>query len=886
MLRPFYCLPLSFVAFTMWMAGATGESIRTAHADAPAPVFEREIRPLLKTHCFHCHGESGVREGALDVRLRRWMVQGGDSGPAIVPGDVENSSLVARLKSGEMPPAEVKLRPTPEEIALIESWVRAGAPTLREEPAELDANQYHFTDEEKQWWAYQPVKRPALPSLKNASAARTPIDYFILEKLHAAGLDLAPEADRATLARRLSFDLLGLPPSPEEVASFLADESPDAYQRLVDRWLASPAYGERWGRHWLDLAGYADSEGFTEVDTPRPDAYRFRDYVIASLNANKPLSEFIVEQLAGDELIGGKRAELTPDEIEKLVATGFLRMAPDGTATAQEEPGLARNEVIAKTLEIVTSAFLGTTVACAQCHDHRYDPIPQTDYYALRAILEPAYNWRNWLTPPQRRVSLYTLADRQQAEQIEQQAKQLEADRLRKQNELIAATLERELAKLPVELHDSLRQVHATAEKDRTPEQKRLLQTYPSVNVTAGSLYLYDSKAAAELKKMADDAAALRSTKPVEQFVRALWEPTDRSPPDTLLFKRGDHENPGELVKPGELSILRQHAPRDLPTDDPHLPTTGRRLAYARWLTSGQHPLVARVLMNRVWMHLVGRGIVGTPADFGQLGARPTHPELLDWLASELVDSGWNLKALQRLIVTSAVYRQSARRSMEGNERDSENHLHHRRLVRRLAAEEVRDALLVTSGKEHSKRFGPPVPVMADVVGQFVIGIENLNAGRPGAKIDMHGQEYRRSIYIQVRRSRPLSVLVPFDLPEMAPNCTSRTSSTVATQSLLLMNGEFSLEMAGAIADRALRGASEPLPELARRIWCWVYGTAPQDAELQAAVEYISAQEAHFSQLDPPSKENQDPATAPARRDALTSFAHALISSNRFLYVD
>jgi mono/diheme cytochrome c family protein len=863
-----------------------GAAAAVAETNAEELTFEQGIRQILKTHCFHCHGEAGVKEGTLDLRLRRLIIQGGDSGPAIVPGDPDNSPLVARVQSGEMPPAEVKLRPTAMEIAQLEAWVRGGARTVREEPADLDPNQAYFTEEERQWWAYQPVKRPSLPKLPDASRAQSPIDFFILDKLHAAGLDLAPEADRATLARRLSFDLLGLPPNPEDLAQFLADDAPDAYERLVDRWLASPHYGERWGRHWLDVAGYADSEGYTEVDTPRPDAFRYRDYVIRSLNDNKPWDQFILEQLAGDELIGGKRAELNEHEIDCLVATGFLRMAPDGTASASDEPGVARNEVIAKTLEIVSTSLLGTTVACAQCHDHRYDPIPQVDYYSFRAIFEPAYDWRNWRTPSQRRVSLYTNADRQQADLIEKQAKQIEATRLEKQNELIAATLERELAKLPAELHEPLRQARATAEKERTPEQKRLLQTYPSVNVSAGSLYLYDAKAADILKKMAAEAESLRAKKPVEQFVRALYEPLDRQPPETFLFKRGDHEKPADAVPPCELAILRQRNPVELPIDDPALPTSGRRLAYARWLTSGQHPLVARVLMNRVWLHLMGRGIVSTPADFGQLGTRPSHPELLDWLAAELVESGWNLKQVQRGIVTSAVYKQSAQRSSEGDERDSDNQLYHRRSLRRLEAESLRDALLASSGKLNIKRFGPAVPVMADVVGQFVIGIENLNAGRPGAKIDLRGEEFRRSIYVQVRRSRPLSVLTPFDLPEMAPNCTSRASSTVATQSLFLMNGEFTLEIAATIADRARKAAPDSRPDQVRSIWSWIYGTTPQDAELHAAVAFLEAQEASFRQIDPPPKEDAAPSDSPAQRDALASFAHALLSSNRFLYVD
>ncbi len=862
---------------------------RPAMADSPLS-YEKDVRPILKTHCFQCHGEAGAREGGLDLRLRRLALQGGDSGPAVTPGDAAASLLLQRMQAGEMPPETVQHRPTAAELALLEAWIAGGAPALRDEPADLDPDHY-LTEEERSYWAFLPILRPAVPVVDGQPRVRTAIDAFILEKLESHHLTLAPDADRATLLRRVYLNLLGLPPPPEEVDAFLTDTSPDAYERRLDRLLASPQYGERWGRHWLDVAGYADSEGFTDEDPLRPDAFKYRDYVIRAFNADKPLDRFIVEQLAGDELIGSKLTDLTLAEVESLVATGFLRMAPDGTAAAGVDQNVARNEVLAQTLQIVTSSLLGLTVGCAQCHDHRYDPISQADYYALRAVFEPAYDWKNWRTPAQRRVSLYTDADREQSKTIEAAAKQVEAQRAVKQQAFIDAVFQQELAKLPEELREPVRAARDTPEKERTAEQQQLVKAHPSVNVTAGSLYLYDKKAADELQKMADEAAKLRGTKPKEEFVRALWEPADRTPPQTFLFFRGDHEQPRQELAPAELAVLAQHEPCELPVDDPDLPSTGRRLAYARWLTQPKHPLPARVLANRIWLHHFGRGLVATPGDFGQLGSRPSHPDLLDWLASELIASDWSTKHLHRLIMTSSVYRQSSvpAATVDGPdpaEVDAENvWLSHYR-VRRVDAETLRDCLLAVSGQANWRQFGPAVPVMADTVGQFVIGIENLNAGRPGPVIDMKGEQYRRSVYVQFRRSRPLSMLEPFDAPSMEPNCTVRSSTTVATQSLLLMNSEFLLERAEALAERARHEAGDELADQVRFAWRLVFASSPSETELSAACGFVTDQAGHFAEVaaNTPVAKGSEPRDP--RLDSLTSFCHAILSSNRFLYLD
>ncbi len=846
-------------------------------------TFERHIRPIFKANCFQCHGEAGNHEGGLDLRLRRFAVQGGDSGAVVAPGDSGKSLLYERVLHGEMPPKEIETRLTGRQIALIERWISTGAKTARPEPEELGDEPY-ISQEDRDFWAFQPIARPQVPAVKDVARTRTPVDRFLLARLEANGLTFSPDADKRTLLRRACFDLTGLPPTPEETEAFLDDDSPEAYERLIDRLLASQSYGERWGRRWLDVAGYADSEGYTDTDTERPYAYKYRDYVIRSFNADKPFDEFICEQLAGDEMVGTDRKDLSPEQIEKLVATGFLRMAPDGSGDGGVDQPLSRNEVVAKTMEIVSTSLLGLTVACAQCHDHRYDPISQADYYRLRAVFEPALNPKDWLPPQKRRVSLYRDSDRQASAKIEAEAKKIDAARLEKQAEYIAATFEKELAKLPEEIRDAVREAHDTPAKKQTPEQKRLLKEHPSVNVTAGSLYLYDRKAADDLKARAAEAAKLRATKPKEEFLRALWEP-EKAPPETFLFDRGDHEQPKQKLNPSELAVL-DAAPA--PVNDPNLPTTGRRTFYARWLTSGKHPLTARVLVNRIWLGHFGRGIVATPGDFGYLGARPSHPELLDWLAGEFMRQGWSVKQLHRLLMTSTAYRQSSRRNPRHDAVDSDNALYGRMPLRRLEAEDLRDSILAVSGKLFRRSFGPPVPVMADRVGQFVIGVENLNAGRPGAVVPMHGEEFRRSVYVQVRRSRPLGVLDTFDAPAMTPNCTIRKASTVSPQSLMLMNGLFTLEQAEHFAARVAREAGADRQARIRKAWRLALAREPCAEELKASLAFLDEQTAFFKEHPAPSAigaaakpKNLDPDAA-----ALATLCQALLSSNEFLYID
>lgn len=969
-------LCLAVILSTLLVVPAMSQSTQSPLASVVS--FEHDVRPILKANCLHCHGEGDELEGELDLRLRKFIVKGGESGPAIVIGRANQSGLIERIVAEDMPPGDVKL--TVQEQELLRSWVNSGASTLNQEPDSIPDGVY-VPAIERQFWSFLPIRDPPVPTVDAEERVRNPIDAFLLRRLEERQLSFSADADRLTFIRRATFDLTGLPPTQGEVQEFLADENLNAVERLIERLLESPHYGERWGRHWLDVVGYADSEGYTIDDPVRPHAYHYRDYVIQAINDDMPFDRFVREQLAGDEMIGYPKKNLTGDEIAKLTATGFLRMVPDGTGkVSPDELPLAENKVIADALHVVGSSLLGLTLSCAQCHNHRYDPIPQAEYFQIRAIFEPAYDWTNWRKPRDRLVSLYTDDDRAVAADIEARAKLIDAEHKQRAAELIAETLEDQLSQhVPEELHDALRTAYQTPVAKRTQEQKDHLKKYPKIlKISTSSLYLYDreirtelaglkreqtaqttaavaaaqkqvlqplddglvqevsaaiavakekrtkqqqdllakhpglevtttnlaefdpqaaadvaerqseiertQERAPQLAAIAQRAQAVRAQKPPETFVRALTE-TPGKVPDTFVFARGDHQNPTKKIRPAVLSVPASGSPIGIPIDDASLPSTGRRLAYANYLTSGTHPLLARVIVNRLWMHHFGNGIVSTPSDFGILGDRPSHPELLDWLATQFMEDGWSLKAFHRRVMTSTAYRQ-ALRVMPPNDPDPDNRWLSGMTLRRLEAETIRDSILATSGRLNRKRFGEPVPVMANQVGQFVIGIENLNAGRPGAWIDMKGEDFRRSVYVQVRRSRPLGLLDTFDAPRMNPNCAVRGTSTVAPQSLFLMNSDFLRQRSLDFARRITSEAGLDQTSQVKLAWELAFCQSPSEAELASATDFIkrtaavlavSAEAARLAKNDA----SQSPALL-----ALSSFCQTLLSSNRFLYID
>lgn len=862
------------------IALGVGSSAWGLHASEVS--FEKEVRPILKAHCTHCHGEEEKPEGGVDLRLRRFMdapLEGG--GTLLVPGHADRSELVQIIRRGEMPKKGKKM--SDAELGVLEQWIAQGAKTSRPEPQHLPPGAV-ISEEDRAYWAFQPVQRPAVP-VDGKTEVLTPVDAFVGQRLKAAGLGFAPEADRNALIRRVTLDLTGLLPTPKEVDEFVNDAGVGAYERLVDRLLASKAYGERWSRHWLDVVGYADSNGYAEADSVRPQAWRYRDYVIRAFNNDKPWNEFIQEQLAGDELAGvthatTREAVLDPQRRDDLTATAFLRMAPDGTGDTVDDPKLARNQVVAEQIKVATSSLLGLTVACAQCHDHRYDPITQADYYRLRAIFDPAYHWEAWRTPAQRLYSLYTAEERAKAAAIEQEAKAIEAEARAMGKKFLDEIFEVEVLKLPEADREPYRLARATADKSRTPEQKALIKKHPSA-LALYSLNLYDQKKQNVVDAKMAEATKLRATKPAEGFLMALTEVKGQVPV-SKLFNRGDHDQPKQAVQPGELGILsgeEAFKPVALTSG-----STGRRLAYAQWLTSGRHPLVARVLVNRFWLNHMGRGIVNTPGDFGRQGELPTHPELLDWLADEFVQSGWKLKHLQRLILLSRTYRQSSV-NPASLKQDPENRLYGRFKMQRMDAETLRDSVLAVAGALVQDSYGPPSEIGRDPAGRVVAGVDKgtitLFKVESGGKAD-----FRRSVYLQVRRTRPVTVLETFDAPVMVPNCEMRSQTTVAPQSLLLMNDTFVLENSRRLADRLAAEAPGDLAAQVRRAWELLYGEAAPDAAVAEALAYLKEQTQALTQYHHDIQHGKDAPKPNPTQEALASLCQVLLSANRFLYIE
>src|SRR5262245_29210228 len=655
---------------------AQGPFLRAA--DGPV-LFETHILPILETRCFKCHGQ-GKTKGGLDLRRKFTILKGGDSGPALVPGKPKESLLVERIEKGEMPPAKDEAL-SERQRELIRRWVAAGAPlaAAKEPPLQETEVTTRVSDEDRRFWAFQPPKRPPVPGVKGADRVRNPIDAFLLARLETKGLSFNPDASKEVLLRRLCFDLLGLPPTPQLSDAFLADPRPDAYEHLVDRLLASPAYGERWGRHWLDVAGYADSDGYLAADRPRPEAWRYRDYVVRALNDDLPYNHFLTEQLAGDELSDWRRArELTPEMVRQLTATGFLRTALDPTYPGYTEPNEI-HQVISDTMQIVGSSVLGLTIQCARCHEHKYDPISQRDYYALRTVFLAALDPDRWQPSEVRGIPMASAAQQAAVQERNRQAAAKAAEQVK--------TLSLQLGELMTKNPKKLKPEQLKAEEARLR--------------------------AAILK-----AAQAQQKKEAPVLIRGLTD-LDGKAPEGHILRRGDYHKPGAVVAPGVPEVLAPPGYQLHPRAG--FQTTGRRLALARWVTDPAHPLTARVEVNRMWAHHFGRGIVPTVANFGRSGAKPTHPELLDWLATEFTSpaSGgvsprrWSLKAMHRLMVTSTAYRQSSAVDAAKAAADPNNVLLGSWRPCRHEGEVLRDSILAVSGKLSGQRFGPPAPVIA-----------------------------------------------------------------------------------------------------------------------------------------------------------------------------
>ena len=779
--------------------------------------FSRDVEPLFRERCYACHGPQQQMNG-LRLDDKAAALAGGYSGPVIKPGNSAESKLihlVAGLKKDLiMPMGGEQL--TPEQVGLLRAWIDQGAEWPEEAAAAKELPKAQSTH-----WAFRPQQRPSLPKVHNQGWVRNPIDAFILAKLEVEGIEPSEEADRVTLIRRLSFDLTGLPPTPEEVAQFLADQRPDAYERVVERLLASPHYGERWARQWLDLAHYADSDGY-EKDNIRPHAWQWRDWVIQALNRNMRFDEFTVEQIAGDLLPNAR--------MQQRIATGFLR-----NTLTNREGGINKEEDRVKQVVDRTSTlgtvWLGVTMGCAVCHDHKYDPISQKDFYQLSAFFNTAIE-KDIEAPRPWELGAYLQGraeyDKKRKAFLEEyKVAEFQPDWERKT--LLAAAnpgadppYDSSWASLEIEF-DGGQEIVKLEPALRTPKQRDNL-TYHFVRTCRepfGDMKYKELK----FKELLDKLKKLKEEYPGLSEAQILVENPD--PPKTHILIRGDYKNPGIEVQPDVPAVLTSIPNGSNPS----------RLTLARWLVSKENPLTARVWVNRAWQELFGRGLVETSGDFGTRGKQPTHPELLDWLATEFMGNGWNMKGMHRLIVESATYRQSAKVRDDLQERDTHNQLLARQAHLRLPAESIRDAALAASGLLNrtigGKSARPPLPPGVMELGFF---------GKGKWKESTGADRYRRGLYTMFVRTTPYPQLINFDAPESLLSCTQRERSTTPLQALNLLNDPVFVEAAQVMAVRILREERGSWEERLNYAFRLSLGRDPQPQEKDRLVGYYQQQ--------------------------------------------
>ncbi|MBI3838165.1 MAG: DUF1549 domain-containing protein [Planctomycetia bacterium] len=718
-------------------------------------------------------------------------------------------------------------------------------------------------------WPFRPPERPALPAVGNPAWVVSPIDAFILHALEEKGLQPNSAADKLTLLRRVTFDLTGLPPSPAEQHDFLADQSSDAYEKLVDRLLDSPRYGERWGQHWLDVVRYAETDGFKE-DAFRPNAHAYRDYVIRAFNADLPYDRFIRQQLAGDEL--------EPDNPEALVATGLNRLYPDESNAANVRQRL--QEIHDDLTETLGLAFLGLTIGCAQCHDHKFDPITQVDYYRLQAFFAPMLPRDDvpLATREQRRQYAQQLADWEQATKSVRDS--IEA--------ILAPKRDAAMKDALLKFEPDIRQAVETPAEKRSAMDKRMATqamkyVEPKLREITDKLKGDEKRQYEELEQQ---LAGFDSVKPAPiPTAMAVSDASAQAPP-TFRLAVGNFRKPLEEVQPGFPSFLGSSEPRLVPPSG--AASSGRRSALAEWLCRSDHPLTSRVMVNRIWQHHFGRGIVGTPNDFGAMGEGASHPELLDWLSCEFVAQGWSTKAMHRLMVTSAAYRQSSLVDLDNPvhakalDLDGANKLlwHARR--GRLEGEAIRDTMLELAGVLNGQMYGPSARP------ELPKGIEPKYAWKPDAAV---ADRNRRSIYVLAKRNLRYPLLDIFDLPDMHNSCPQRSTTTTAPQALALLNSDFALIQAQHWSGRLLIEHGRDLAALVLAAYAEAFARSPSDEQLRVAREFLVRQAETIAASGDATASATLPTSMPAGLDpaqaaAIVDFCHALLNSNEFLYVD
>jgi mono/diheme cytochrome c family protein len=798
--------PILF-AIVFFIANASGTTL-AQEVKKKSVDFNRQVRPILARHCFSCHGpdkaESGLRLSDAD-----FLTKAADSGEhAIVANDPDASQLLTRIKSEEdgvrMPPEGKRI--SEKDIAVMEAWIREGADYQRH-------------------WSFQPIQHPGVPATQDSTWSRTPIDPFILARLEAAGLRPASQAEPRQLIRRAYYNVLGVPPSPEQVEDFAANFGDEAYENLVDQLLSDPRMGERWGRHWLDVVRYAETNSF-ERDGDKPNAWRYRDYVIGALNADKPYDQFIREQIAGDEL----------DHVtsETLTATGYYRLG-----IWDDEPA---DRVLAKFDEyddLVTTtghAFLGLTINCARCHDHKIDPITQKDYYQMVAFVRdvPSYGASNQIdiSPPE--VAAQYDAFAEQLNKLKQQMEEIEKIGI---------------VKMPAE------DQRATEGGGRKKVLKEKLQRY--LEADQWDAYI-------KLQMQSQQTQKQIEALPPRTNVMGLAQ-CDANPPPTFILRRGSPQSEGEKVEPGFPELVGAAPPQIAPPPT-GARSAGRRRELANWLVSDQNWFTARVIVNRIWQHHFGRGLVRSANNFGQLGDQPTHPELIDWLASELMRNDWQLKSIHRLIMLSSVYQMSSQSNDQALQLDPENNLFWRFSMRRLSAEEIRDGVLATTGQINFQKFGPSI---YPELGEEVKATQSVPG--KGWGNSSPSDQARRSVYIFIKRSLIPPELSNFDFPETDSSCEARFLTTQPAQALNMLNGQFMQNQSAKLAALVRQELPEQLDRQISRIVELALCRPSNESDQKIAHDVIRTMQDKYKLND---------------ERALAMYCLVVLNLNEFIYLD
>jgi Protein of unknown function (DUF1553)/Protein of unknown function (DUF1549)/Planctomycete cytochrome C len=889
-------------------------SLPIAHPNAQEThSSEKQAFSILKQKCLQCHGEA-VQMSNLDLRTRESILKGGDNGPAIVPGNAETSRLYRRVAGLEKPVMPMAPMPplTSQEIAALKSWIDHGAKYSETDPVAAAVKGYGkgykevvLSAEDRKWWAFQKPIRHSIPNVADTrwrAKSPNPIDAFIKSSLDQKGLTPAPQADRNTLIRRAYLDLVGLLPTPEEVDGFVKDTSPGAYENLIERLLSSPHYGERWGRFWLDVARYADSSGY-EHDYDIANAWRYRDYVIKAFNQDKPYNRFITEQLAGDEL--------DDRDYDSLIATTYYRIGPRVRYREKDNP-YYRYEYLDDMIRTTFQGFMGLSVNCARCHDHKFDPISRMDYYRTMAMIFGNVDYNHPLAPPEK-IAEYEKTRKE----VEEQVRPLWRKITEIESPYRKAQYEKRLARFPEEIQIAVK----TPEEKRTPGQKLLAAQIVSLdvdpdaaanqNVTASSYRGVKLSEAEESvrQKLLDQIQELQKRQPPPlPIAEGVRDGDYRLTPDG----RGDEPLPGKgnrfdygvkccflpqpdqqfqvppvyfgangldvaedqksfLVEPGYLQVLVNHtSPPPIARPPKSGGSSGRRRALAEWISSPDNPLTARVMVNRIWHWHFGRGIVPTPSNFGKMGIKPSHPELLDWLATEFIRQGWSVKQMHRLIMNSQTYKMASGFSRADNlEKDPNNVFLWRFPLRRLEAEGIRDVILAASGQINLEAGGEPFfPAIPSAVresyrqGRWVLTKEDAST-------------WRRSIYAYWKRGLKYPMFEVHDQPDPNVTCERRNVTTVPTQALTMLNNEFVLIQARSLAERVLRDAGgDPVMQV-RLLYRVALSHEPSQKELESNLAFIQRQRGYHS------ARASDAALA-----ALTDLAHVMLNTNEFVYIN